>query len=108
MSNGWAVVVTRNGPGNDVVSETFYARVSDRIYAQDKRLRRILLRDFQLPEIPVQPKTKIPRPFRLVGRSLPRFPGRAFGFASHRSLPRPGFDFSILPQVPICEECATA
>jgi hypothetical protein len=35
MSNGWAVVVTRNRPGNDVVSETFYARVSDRIYAQD-------------------------------------------------------------------------
>jgi hypothetical protein len=35
MSNGWAVVVTTNRPGNDVVSETFYARVSDRIYAQD-------------------------------------------------------------------------
>jgi hypothetical protein len=35
MSNGWAVVVTRNRPGNDVVSETFYARVSDRIHAQD-------------------------------------------------------------------------
>jgi hypothetical protein len=44
-----------------------------------KYLRRRVLRDPQLREIPVRPDTKTPDLSRRVGHFLPRFPGRVFG-----------------------------